>query len=177
MVKMNSTLMLIAGNVMSFISATFLGISTFQKSKSDVLKFQILDGSFNVLSNLFLGGYSGCIVGIICLIRNLLVVNKKIGKVTGALIVSTILILGIKFNNRGLIGYLPIIAGIQYSLTVIIAENANTIKRALIVNLLLWCIYNLFIFSIPLFVTQLILLVITIANLAKDYRQTKLSQQ
>lgn len=165
--------MLIIGNVMSLISAVFLGTSTFQKSKNNVLKFQILDGTFNVLSNLFLGGFSGCVVGTICIVRNLLVVSKKIGKFTGTLIIVTIVTLGLLFNNRGLIGCLPIVAGIQYSLTVMIAEETKTIKRSLILNLILWCVYNLYLLSIPLFLMQLVLLAVAVINLVKDYRQDK----
>ena len=53
------------------------------------------------------------------------------------------IIVGTYLNQLGLIGYLPIISSVSYSLAIAITRNLQWLRWVIIENMLLWLIYDL----------------------------------
>lgn len=161
--------MLILGNLFSLIASIFLLSSTFTKSKKSLVKLQIGDTGSNVVANLLLGGISGAVVSAFGLIRNLLVYSKKGTKVLYSIVIASMVFTSIVFNNRGVVGLLPIFASAVYSITMCKeSSSAISMKKALIINVSAWLIYNVTILAIPSVISNLTVLLSTIYNLVKS---------
>lgn len=168
--------MLILGNIFSLIASIFLVMSTFPKTKKNLIKFQIGDCTSNIVANLLLGGVSGAIVSVFGLVRNLLVYSKKGTKVIYSIVVSSMFITGVFYNNRGWVGYLPIMASVVYSLTMCNESSSSTsIKKALVLNVSAWLIYNITILAVPSVITNSVVLSSTIYNLIKTPNMNNLA--
>ena len=66
--------------VFSAIGALCVAISSFAKSKNKMLVWQITDYIFTAIANLLLGGYTGALTISISIIRNRLMIKKKMTK-------------------------------------------------------------------------------------------------
>lgn len=157
------------GNIFSLFSSFFLIIGVFSPIKEKMIQLQITDAGLALIANLFLGGISGAVVNLFAVVRNILVYKNKINTMlTSSLIVimSTIII---SFNNKGLIGYLPLLATVSYTLILCNKKSSLLlIKKMLLLNQLLWMGYNGFIMSIPAFLTNFILAILTFIAIIKE---------
>ena len=153
------------GLICSFLSACCLCCSTFGKKKENILKWQVANTSFAILSNLFLQGYSGMVTNLVCLIRNILGAAGKLTKCNSAILILAIIVCGCAANNRGLIGLLPVLASVEYSIGMYRCRSAQAMRIALAVNVALWAVYDFVIGSYPMFVTDLIVAGSSLINL------------
>ena len=55
-------------------------------------------------------------------------------------------VLGMAVNNQGIYGFLPLIASAEYTLS-LSSENMLLLKTTLMINMLLWAIYNFIIMN------------------------------
>lgn len=114
------------------------------KTKKETFVCQIFDTVFNTIANLLFKGYSGMITNLISLIRNILVFKNCINKWIQIILIILLFIIGSITNNRGLIGYFPIIASIEYILIACqVKSMIKLVKISLLINVILWGIYNL----------------------------------
>ncbi len=139
---------IVLGNILAFIGMALLWLSSIQRTKQRMLFCQVIDSIFCTASNIVLGGFTGAIVVFMSLVRNLLAYkNMLTPKITMALLVLTTII-GLYVNKHGYIGILPIIATIEYTLWLGFGNNtAKGLKIALIINMLIWSVYDLTIYA------------------------------
>ena len=162
------SLYLIAGNVFSLISAICIAISVIKKNKADLIWWQILDVIFCILSNIALFTYSALTTNTISLIRNILAYkNRLTQKITWILLVLCI-IAGLLANNRGIIGLFPIIASASYTVFMYITKDEQQMRWALVSNLLLWFIHDIYVMAYPSALTDIILGVWTSIQILKN---------
>lgn len=94
------------------------------------------------------------------------------------IVVGSTGILGMIFNNRGLIGLLPIIATVEY---VVVSCKKNisvrSIKVSFLICSLLWIVYDIAIINISALIGHIGLSVVTIGNLLKDTKKTTVQLQ
>ena len=166
---------ILLGELFSFIAAFFLALSTFRTKKNKMLIFQLADSIFNAISNLFLNSFSGFVVNIFTSIRNYLSIKEKFNKRELFFYVILILIIGIKVNNKGIVGILPIIASVEYSLFMHKSKSSQIMRIALLINLSLWLIYDFFIKSYPMFIMDLVIILITVINIIRFHNKEKAS--
>ncbi|MFQ6974343.1 MAG: YgjV family protein [Streptococcus salivarius] len=155
--------------VFSAIGALCVAISSFAKSKHKMLVWQITDYIFTAIANLLLGGYTGALTISISIIRNSLMVKKKMTKA----ILTILIIIQIICRNPisislGLIGYLPIISSVSYSLAIAITRNLQWLRWVIIENMLLWLIYDLTIQAYPAAVTDVTITLTTLVAIIKN---------
>lgn len=117
----------------------------------------------NITKNILLGGYSGAVVQMFGLIRSLLAMTNKFQGIVASIIIACQIAFGLYFNNHGLVGVLPILATVVFSITVMKTSNMIYIKYALVVNLLLWCTYNIALHDYVGFITNLSYAIYTVA--------------
>lgn len=135
-------IVLIIGNIIALIASLLMVYSGMLKQKKKILYFQTIQIGLSVISNLILGGISGAIINAISLIRNILCYKDKL-KTKGKIVITllaTILIL--KFNNLGLLGFLPLISTVTY-IWLMNIKNIKKFKILIAFTMLMWFIYDL----------------------------------
>ena len=65
-----------------------------------------------------------------------------------ALFLAAVAGVGLWANNRGLVGLLPVAATALYTVGCLYAKSPRTIKLNLIVNLILWAVYDAFVLDL-----------------------------
>lgn len=159
--------MLVLANIFSFIGISFLAYSTFSNRKNNMLYIQVADTLFNAISNLLIGSYSGMLSNLIGTVRNILIAKGKMSKKIYIFLSLVLLVIGVFFNKLGLIGILPIIATIEYTILSSICKDAQELRYALIINILIWLIHDIYVRLYPAFIMDIVIIVITSMNCIK----------
>ncbi len=105
---------IITGNIIGLIAAIIMMLSGVIKSKKKILIWQTIQIGITVISNIILGGITGIIVNLLSVIRNILCYKDKLNIIAKIIISSLATIISIKFNNLGIVGYLPVISTLTY---------------------------------------------------------------
>lgn len=89
------------------------------------------------------------------------------------LIIYSILNVGIGYavNTKGLIGLLPAIAGVEYAIFLYKTKSAQVMRYALIINLLMWVVYDFLVMSYPMFIMDIIIIIVTTINAIRFKRE------
>ena len=82
----------------------------FYKIKNKMPVWQITDYIFTAAANLLLGGYTSALTISISIIRNRLMIKKKMTKTILSILIILRTIVGSYLNQLGVIRYLPIIS-------------------------------------------------------------------
>ena len=154
--------------VFSAIGALCVAISSFAKSKHKMLVWQITDYIFTAIANLLLGGYTGALTISISIIRNSLMVKKRMTKTILTILIIIQIIVGTYLNQLGLIGYLPIISSVSYSLAIAATPNLQWLRWVIIENMLLWLIYDLTIQAYPAAITDITITLTTLIAIIQN---------
>ena len=158
---------LILGNIFSLLSAVCIAVSVIKKNKNDLILWQVFDIIFCIFSNIALYTYAALTTNSIALIRNVLAYkNKLTKKLTGILLILCIVI-GLWANNRGIIGLFPIIASASYTVLMFTTKNEQQMRWALVFNLMLWLVHDVYVQAYPSAVTDLILSIWTVIQIYK----------
>lgn len=162
---------LILGEIFSLVAAVLLAYSTFSKDKNKMIGKQIWHAVYCALSNFCLGAYSGLSTNILTGIRNYLTVKGWFNM--PVLIIYSILNVGIGYavNTKGLIGLLPAIAGVEYAIFLYKTKSAQVMRYALILNLLMWVVYDFIVMSYPMFIMDIIIIIVTTINAIRFKRE------
>lgn len=162
--------MKLLANIFSLAGMSLLLISTFSKTKSKMLLLQVGDALFNSIGSLLIGGYSGFITNLLAGIRNLVNSKGKSNKYINILFMILILVIGLCVNRNGLIGLLPILASLEYTLCSYLVKSAQGLRLVLVVNIVLWGTYDLTIGLYTAFIIDIVICLVTIFNLIR-YRK------
>lgn len=134
---------IIIGNLFSICAMISDSISGTKKKHNEMMFVQIISQFFYAASSIALKGYSSTAQNIVAVFRNYAAMkNIKNKALEWALIIAGV-VLGIILNNRGLLGWLPIIANLEYSIAVFqLKDNERTLKIAFIINMIMFAIFN-----------------------------------
>ncbi len=135
---------IIVGNFFTLCAMLSDSVSGTRKKRSEILAVQILSQFFYGVSSIALKAYSSTAQNIVAVFRNFAAMkNVKSKAVEWSLILAGVA-LGVVFNNRGALGWLPIIANLEYSISVFkLKENEKALKLAFIINRVLYAIFGL----------------------------------
>ena len=135
---------IIVGNFFTLCAMLSDSVSGTRKKRSEILAVQILSRFFYGVSSIALKAYSSTAQNIVAVFRNFAAMkNVKSKAVEWSLILAGVA-LGVVFNNRGALGWLPIIANLEYSISVFkLKENEKALKLAFIINMVLYAIFGL----------------------------------
>ena len=168
---------LLIGNIFSFLSVLALGRAVLGKSKKDFVFWCAWNSFLGVLTNLALFAYAATINCLMNLFRDYMSYRGKLTKRLTFILLILSTLIGIYINNRGLIGLFPIIASGEYTLCLYWTQNEQQLRWALVVNLALWIIHNVYIQAYPSSIGHFALLVWTLFNIMKYHRDNKISQR
>ncbi len=159
--------MMSIGLVFSAIGATCLAISSFAKNKKSMLTWQLSDYFFTMIANFLLGGYTGAISISVSIIRNLLMIKKWDSLYTTILLVIIQVTLGIHVNTLGLIGCLPLISSVSYTIISFLTDKVQWLRWVTIENMLLWSLYDFTIKAYPALLMDVIITITTLIAIKK----------
>ena len=115
-----------------------------QRKDADLPVLQLFYGA----SSLVLKGYSAVVQSSLALVRNILAIRKIHSDILEWIILILGIVLGIAFNNLGLLGYLPVIANGLYTFSIFrISHNQTALRWAFLIYLVLYAIFDLFILN------------------------------
>lgn len=137
---------LIIGNIIALIASLLMVYSGILKEKKKILYIQTVQIGLSVISNIVLGGITGAIINAISMIRNIICYKEKLGFKERILITILSITLSLKFNNLGIIGFLPVVSTITYVWLMNI-KDVKKFKLLITFTMLLWLIYDIFIKS------------------------------
>ena len=143
--------MILAGNSISLLAACFTAASSWSKEKKHIYLYQTVQCFLLAIANVFFASFSGCVTLFLCSIRNLLTAYDKFtGRLCGIFLVL-ILVPGILTNNRGLTGLIPVVTTVIYTVGCLYLKTEKKIKGNIIINQILWSIYDILILDIVSF--------------------------
>ena len=159
--------------ILGFFYALFLIISNFKKTSGQILIFQTISFSFKSIHYLLLGGMSGFWSSNVSMIRNLLFYKIKSNKIYMFIFIIIYFLLGlVTYNDLGSV--LPMMASIFY--TVIVNTNKpKYLRGGMIINCLIWLIYNIYIISYAGIMIQVVMIIMTVISMVKLDKKTNLN--
>ena len=129
-------------NIIGLIGSILMVLMGLLKKKKDVLLAQNVQLILLGISNCMMGGYIGAIVNAIALFRNILWGKGKLNMFWIVIIMIVTITIGVIFNTKGPIGYLPVIAMLIFLLFMNIKDMIK-FKMMTAVVMFLWFIYDL----------------------------------
>lgn len=159
------------GLLFSTIGAICLATSSFAKNKESMLTWQIADYFFTIIANILLGGFSGAISIAVSTIRNLLMIKKWDSLLTTIILVVIQVALGSYVNTLGIIGMLPIISSISYTVTTFLTSKVQWLRWVIIENMLLWAFYDFTIKAYPALLMDIFITLTTLIAIRKHAKK------
>lgn len=161
---------LLIGNILSFFAACFTAASSWSSDRKRIYLYQAAQCLILIAASAFFSSVSGMTTFALCVVRNLLLAYDRFTGRLCAAFLSALIFLGVISNNRGALGLIPVIATAVYTLAGLYTKSTEAIKLNMIVNLILWVVYDLFIFDMVSAVVDLISASLAAVSALKDRR-------
>ena len=134
---------IIVGNICSLCAMVTDSISSTRKKHNQILAVQMLSQVFYGAGSIILKGYSSTAQNVVAILRNLAAMKKLKHKAVEWILIALGVILGLAFNNRGLLGILPVAANLEYSVAVFrFRDNEKGLKTAFLINMLMYSVFS-----------------------------------
>lgn len=145
-----------------------------RRTRRDMLIAQTFSQFFYIASSLVLKAYSATTQNAVTVLRNIIAIKKDPGKGMAIFLTALPVVLGLVFNNRGLMGLIPIVANLEYSIVVFACpKNANAIKLALVINCIMFSIFNFYVLNFVSAVASIIIAVTTSISIYRSKQEAK----
>ena len=136
-------LSIIAGNACSLCAMVTDSVSSTRKKRGEILAVQIISQVFYAAGSIILKGYSSTVQNAVAVLRNLAAIKNIKSRAVEWILIALGVVFGVVFNNRGLLGWLPIIANLEYSVAVFrFRDSERGLKLAFLVNAVMYCVFN-----------------------------------
>ena len=143
-----SVISIAIGNICSLLAMVTDSISATQKTAKRVLLMQSLSQLIYCIGTIVLKGYSAAVQNAISILRNFVAIKNINNKAIEWTLVILGVALGLGFNNLGLLGLLPVIANLQYTLAIFrFKDNERAIKISFMISIGLFAIFNIVIYN------------------------------
>lgn len=131
------------GNACSLGAMVTDAVASTRKKPKQILGIQIVSQFFYAAGSIVLKGYSSTAQNVVTVLRNVAAMSNLKSKIVEWILVLLGVVLGAIFNNRGIIGWLPIVANFEYSVAVFrFKNNEKALKISLIVNLIMFTAFS-----------------------------------
>ncbi|MER2235880.1 MAG: YgjV family protein [Candidatus Limivicinus sp.] len=162
----------ILGNVFSLCAMISDSISGTRKKHSEIMAVQCVSQVFYGASSIALKGYSSTAQNVVAIFRNIAAAKNIKSKVLEWVLILAGVVLGVIFNNRGLLGWLPIVANLEYSIAVFkLKDNEKALKLAFIINMLMYAVFSAVIMNYVGVLSCMVIAVTTAVSLIRSLRK------
>lgn len=159
---------IIIGNACFLLAMLADAFSSSRKSPKGVLIAQSVGQAIYCAGSIFLKGYSASVQNAVSILRNMAALGKKQRRWVEYVLILLGVVLGIYFNNRGIAGWLPVIANLEYSIAVFrFKDNERALKIAFVICVLMFAVFNVIIMNIVGLIVNCVVIATTIAFLSK----------
>ena len=154
-------------------------ITTYQmKNRKSILVTNFISLLSLCISYVFLSAYSGLVITIIALIRNVVFLSDKDEKITKKDVIALIIFFIISitsaiFTYNGFFSLMPLFGSLIYTYSVW-QNNTKMYKILGIINETIWMIYNIYIFSVFGIVFELALTLSAIIGVIRETKNNKI---
>ena len=163
---------IVIGNICSLLAMGTDALSSTQKTSKRVLLVQSLSQLIYCFGTVVLKGYSGAVQNVVSIARNIVAIKGIQSKAVEWTLVILGVVLGLGFNNLGVMGLLPVIANFQYTLVVFRAQdNERLLKLSFLVTVVLFGLFNLAIYNVVGLCTNMFVAVSIVVNLLKPRKE------
>lgn len=146
----------ILAQIFAFFSSLFLLFSFWQKRRKQILFFQILDSSFDILQYSLLGAYTGGLISLLGATRAY-TFSKTNNKFFLVLFLSLYVIASV-ITFDGIISIIPLSAALIYTIVIWNKEEKN-IRLFSILVFVLWFIYDVLVKAYVSSITDIVLII------------------
>lgn len=162
--------MILIGNILSFIAALFLLLSSVFKRKDKIFIFQFFECAALAVASFFFGSYAGISTLLLSAVRNVLIAKNKFTK--GLMYVFLVLTaaFGLITNNRGILGLMPVIATVQITLCGCLLDGIIETKLSIAANTAIWVVYSFIIRDYSTAVTDSVVLAFAVFSAIKSIK-------
>ena len=159
---------IILGNLFSLCAMITDSVSGTRKKHSEIMAVQIVSQLFYGASSFVLKGYSSTVQNVVAIFRNFAAMKNIKSRALEWVLIMAGVVLGVIFNNRGLLGWLPIVANFEYSVAVFrLKDNERALKLAFIVNMVMYAVFSAVIMNYVGVLSCTVIAVTTAASLIK----------
>ena len=158
---------IVIGNAISLIAGIFIILSMWVNDEKKAYFYQFLNAFILIISSVFFLSWTGVTTMAIAAVRNLMVYKDKLTFEWTIFFIILSLIFGVIVNTMGIVGFLPIIAIIQITLSNYYLKSIKTIKTSFIINSAIYIIYFIFILDFSSATIESITAVIGLISLVK----------
>ena len=159
---------IIVGNVCSLCAMVTDSVSGTRKKRSQILGVQMLSQVFYGAGSIILKGYSSTAQNVVAILRNLAAMKNVKSKIIEWVLILLGVVLGVLFNNRGLLGWLPIVANLEYSIAMFrFRDNDKGLKISFIVNMAMYSVFNFIILNYVGGIASIVVAVTTAISLMR----------
>ena len=164
----------IIGNICSLLAMLADSFGSTRKKAKEVLLIQAFSQGIYCIGSIVLKGYSAAVQNVIGVIRNLIATRKGSHKAVEWILIVLGVALGIVFNNRGWLGWFPILANLEYSLAIYwFKDNEYILKITFAVYMLMYTVFNLCLFNFVGFIANMVVILTTVTCIIRDARDKK----
>lgn len=136
----------LAGNICSLGAMVTDSISSTRKKPREILAIQIISQLFYGAGTIILRGYSSTAQNVVAIFRNLAAIKGVKYRFIEWILIALGVILGLWWNNLGLLGWLPVAANLEYSIAMFrLKNNPRGLKIAFLINMLMYSVFSLII--------------------------------
>lgn len=158
----------VIGNLCSLCAMITDSVSATRKTAKGILMVQNVSQVFYFIGSIVLKGYSSAVQNAVSFLRNTLAIANVQSKWVQWLMVALGVGLGVYFNNLGLVGWLPIIANLIYTVSVFrFADNETALKISFAICVGMFCVFNVFILNFVGVASNFFVLVTALISLLK----------
>lgn len=140
--------MLLIGNAVSFTAALFTLAGAWCRDRARIYLWQAGQCLLLAVANIFFASLSGVTTFVLCTARNLLLARDRFTGRLCVFFVAAVAVIGLAANNRGPVGLIPVVTTALYTVACLYVRKTRVIKYNIIVNLMLWAVYDFFILDL-----------------------------
>ena len=155
--------------ILSLISACFTFASSWTKDPDCTYWYQVGQCLVYAAASYFFGVYPSIIMMLINAFRNVLVATGKYKPAFCFLFSVLALVFGLMTNTSGFVGYLSILATVQYSICSYYMRGEIPVKINNFINLAIWLSYDILILDVFTGITDVISIVLTTLTVKRIY--------
>ena len=168
------TLGVILGNILSFCATITDSISGSMKTRGKMIGVQTISQLFYGASAFVLKGYSALVQNVIAIFRNIFVISEKKSRMLEWIFLALGVVFGIYFNNLGVMGLLPVLANLEYTIAMFKFEDKLIpVKIAFLINTVLFAIFNIAIYNFIGFICNVAVAVSLVLYLVRNRKSSE----